>query len=79
MSLLFLASARPSFWFIAIVVMVPLAAFFVRAKLVAAKIGLAVATVLSGMLVLWPEHVLSRNDEVSQTFCRPCFSSFTPI
>ena len=68
LSLLFLASARPSFWFTAIVVMVPLAAFFVRRNWWPQKIGLAVATVLSGMLVLWPEHVLSRNDEVSQTF-----------
>ena len=68
LSLLFLASARPSFWFTAIVVMVPLAAFFVRRNWWLQKIGLAVATVLSWMLVLWPEQVLSRNDEVSQTF-----------
>jgi len=63
-----LASTRPSFWFTAIVVLVPVAAFFLRPSWWPQKIGLAVTTALSAILVLWPEHILSRKDEVSRTF-----------
>jgi hypothetical protein len=65
---LLLASAKPSFWFAAIVVMVPLTAFFLRSNWVWQKIALGLGMVLIASLVLWPERILSRKDEASQTF-----------
>jgi hypothetical protein len=65
---LLLASAKPSFWFAAIVVMVPVAAFFLRPNWVRQKIALGLGMVLIASLVLWPERILSRKDEASQTF-----------
>jgi len=68
LSSLLLASLRPSFWLMVIVVMVPVATFLLRRRWWPQKVGLAIATVMSGMLVLWPEFILSRQDEMSQTF-----------
>jgi hypothetical protein len=65
---LLLASAKPSFWFAAIVVMVPVTAFFLRSNWVRQKIALGLGMVLIASLVLWPERILSRKDEASQTF-----------
>lgn len=65
---LLLASAKPSFWFAAIVVMVPVTAFFLRPNWVRQKIALGLGMVLIASLVLWPERILSRKDEASQTF-----------
>jgi hypothetical protein len=65
---LLLASAKPSFWFAAIVVMVPVVAFFLRQNWWRQKIALGFATALIASLVLWPEQILSRKDEASQTF-----------
>jgi hypothetical protein len=65
---LLLASAKPSFWFASIVVMVPVAAFFLRPNWVRQKIALGLGMVLIASLVLWPERILSRKDEASQTF-----------
>ena len=65
---LLLASARPSFWLTAIVVMVPLTAFFLRQNCWRQKIALSAATALIATLVLWPEHILSRKDGASQIF-----------
>jgi len=65
---LLLASAKPSFWFPAIVVMVPVAAFFLRQNWWRQKIALGFATALIASVVLWPEQILSREDEASQTF-----------
>ena len=65
---LLLASVRPNFWFSAIVVLVPVAAFFLRRGWWPQKTALAAAIILSGILVLWPERVLSRKDQASQTF-----------
>jgi len=67
-SSLLLASARPSFWFVAAVVAVPVIAFFVRRNWWHQKIALAVTILLTAMLLLWPEHILSRSDRASQTF-----------
>ena len=67
-SSLLLASARPNLWFIVIVVMVPVAAFFVRRNWWRQKIALGIAIALIVMLVLWPERILSRKDRMSQTF-----------
>lgn len=68
LSSLLLASVRPNFWFVLIVVMIPVAVFFVRQDWWGQKIALAVAALVAGGLLLWPEHVLSRKDEESQTF-----------
>jgi hypothetical protein len=65
---LLLASAKPSFWFATVVVIVPVAAFFLRPNWVRQKIALGLGMVLIASLVLWPERVLSRKDEASQTF-----------
>jgi hypothetical protein len=65
---LLLASAKPSFWFAAIVVMVPVTAFFLRSNWGRQKIALGLGMVLIASLVLWPERTLSRKDEASQTF-----------
>jgi hypothetical protein len=65
---LLLASARPSFWFAALVVMVPVAAFFLRQNWWRQKVALGLATALTAALVLWPEHILSRKDRESQFF-----------
>ena len=64
---LLLASAKPSFWFPAIVVMVPVAAFFLRQNWWRQKIALGFATALIASVVLWPEQILSREDEACQT------------
>ncbi len=65
---LLLASAKPSFWLAVIIVMVPVAAFLVRQNWWRQKIALGLATALTASLLLWPERVLSRTDEASQTF-----------
>jgi hypothetical protein len=63
-----LASAKPSFWFAAIVVMVPVTAFFFRQNWWRQKIALGLAIAVTAALVLWPERILSRKDAESQTF-----------
>lgn len=65
---LLLASTKPSFWFAAIVVMVPVAAFFLRPNWGRQKIALGLGMALIASLVLWPERILSRKDEASRTF-----------
>jgi len=65
---LLLASAKPSFWFAAIVVMVPVTAFFFRQNWRRQKITLGLAIAVTAALVLWPERILSRKDAESQTF-----------
>jgi hypothetical protein len=67
-SALLLASARPNFWFVVIVVMVPVAALFVRRNCWRQKIALGLAIALTAVLVLWPERILSRKDQAGQTF-----------
>jgi hypothetical protein len=67
-SSLLLASARPNLCFIVIVVMLPVAVFFVRRNWWRQKIALGIAIALTAMLVLWPERILSRKDGASQTF-----------
>src|SRR5438876_2018473 len=53
---LLLASAKPSFWLAAIVVMVPVAAFFARRNWGRQKIALGLGMVLIASLVLWPDR-----------------------
>src|SRR6266576_219139 len=65
---LLLASAKPNFWFAAIVVMVPVVAFFLRQNWWRQKIALGLAIAVTAALVLWPECILSRKDAESQTF-----------
>ncbi len=68
LTLLLLASAKPSFWFAAIVIMVPVTTFFLRSNWGRQKIALGLGIALIASLVLWPERILSRKDEASQTF-----------
>src|SRR5438309_3007271 len=65
---LLLGSGKPSFWFAAIVVMVPVVAFFLRQNWWRQKIALGFAIAVTAALVLWPECILSRKDAESQTF-----------
>jgi hypothetical protein len=65
---LLLASLRPNFWFAAITLTIPVAAFFVRRSCGPEKIALAASLILAGMVILWPEHILRRNDNASRTF-----------
>jgi len=65
---LLLASAKPSFWFAAIVVMVPVTAFFFRHNWWRQKIALGLAIAVTAALVLWPERILNSKDAESQTF-----------
>src|SRR5437764_10764674 len=65
---LLLGSAKPRFWFAAIVVMVPVVAFFLRQNWWRQKIALGLAIAVTAALVLWPERILSRKDAESQTF-----------
>jgi hypothetical protein len=65
---LLLASAKPSFWFAAIVVMVPVTAFFFRQNWWRQKIAFGLAIAVTAALALWPERILSRKDAESQTF-----------
>src|SRR4029077_13101012 len=65
---LLVASAKPSFWFAAIIVMVPVVAFFLRQNWWRQKIALGLAIAVTAALVLWPERILSRKDGESQTF-----------
>ena len=67
-SSILLASAKPSFWLASIVVLLPVAMFFVQRGLIWQKIALGGGAALSAALLLLPEHFLSRNDEASQTF-----------
>jgi hypothetical protein len=63
-----LASIKPSFWFVAIVDLVPVAFFFFQRGWLRQQIALGIGVVTSAGLLLWPEHLLGRNDEASRTF-----------
>jgi hypothetical protein len=63
-----LASVKPSFWFVTILVMIPVVVFFARPNWWRQKIALALASILAAALLLWPEQILSRKDPQSQTF-----------
>jgi hypothetical protein len=65
---LLLASAKPSFLFVAVVALLPIAVFFFRRGWFRQKIQLAAGAAVSAALLLVPEHFLSRTDEVSRTF-----------
>ena len=65
---LMLASAKPSFIFVAAVALLPIAIFFFKRGWLRQKILLAGGAVVSAALLLVPEHFLSRNDEASRTF-----------
>jgi hypothetical protein len=63
-----LTSAKPSFAFAGAVALVPAGIFFFTPGWFRQKIALAGGAALSAVLLLLPEHFLSRNDEVSRTF-----------
>jgi hypothetical protein len=68
LSSIVLASARPSFWFVAVVALLPIGIFFFRRDLLWEKLAIGGSAAASAALLLLPEHLLSRHDEVSQTF-----------
>jgi len=65
---LLLASLRPNFWFAAMTLTIPAAAFFVQPSWWPEKIALAVSLIVAGLVILWPEHILARKDDASRTF-----------
>lgn len=65
---LVLASVKPSFWFVAIVNLLPVSAFFFQHGAFRQKLALGVGATVSAALLLLPEHFLSRTDEMSRTF-----------
>jgi hypothetical protein len=67
-SSILLASAKPSFWLASIVILIPVAMFFVQRGFIWQKTALAAGAIASAALLLLPEHFLNRNDEASQTF-----------
>ena len=68
LSSILLASARASFWFVAIVALLPVGIFFIRPGWWREKLAIGGSTVASAALLLLPEQLLSRHDEVSHTF-----------
>ena len=71
-SSILMASAKPTFWFASIVVLLPVAMFFFQRGLIWQKIALGGGAAVSAALLLLPEHFLGRNDEASQTFLPTC-------
>jgi hypothetical protein len=67
-SSILLASAKPSFWLTATIALLPVATFFFRRGWFQQKVALAGGATVSAVLLLLPEHFLSRNDEISKTF-----------
>jgi hypothetical protein len=67
-SSILLASVKPSFGLTATIALLPVAGFFFRRGWFRQKIALTGGATVSAALLLLPEHFLSRNDEVSQTF-----------
>ena len=62
-----LASAKPSFWLASIVMVLPVAMFFFQRGLMWEKVALGGGAAVSAVLLLLPEHFLSRNDKESET------------
>jgi len=63
-----LASAKPSFGLIAMVAVALVLILFFRRGWFREKIALGVGAILAAALLLVPEHFLSRDDELGQTF-----------
>jgi len=67
-SSILLASTRPSFWFVANAALLPVVIFFLRRDSLWQKLALGGCAALASVLLLLPEHYLSRHDETSETF-----------
>jgi hypothetical protein len=67
-SSILLASVKPSFRLTAIVALLPVVMFLFRKGWFRQKVALAGGAAVSAVLLLLPEHFLSRNDEMSKTF-----------
>jgi hypothetical protein len=63
-----LASARPSFWFVAIGALLPIMIFFFRRGWLWQKVAIGGSTAMIAMMLFVPEYFLSRQDEISRTF-----------
>jgi hypothetical protein len=67
-SAVLLAALKPSFVFLALVPLLPVAIFLVTRNPLRQKITIALGIAFSAALVAVPEHFLSRDDERSKTF-----------
>jgi len=67
-SALLLASVRPGFWLAATLGCLLAATFLLQKRSWAPRITYTVVLAAGGALLLWPEHVLSRNDAANKTF-----------
>lgn len=72
-SAILLAAVRPSFVFLALVSLLPIAVFLVRRNPLRQKIPLALGVALSAAIVAVPEYLLSRGDEQSRLFLPTTF------
>ena len=63
-----LAAVKPSFVFLALVPLLPVAIFLVTRNPIRQKITLALGIALSAAMIAVPEHFLSRGDERSKLF-----------
>ncbi|MEY2504748.1 MAG: hypothetical protein QOG27_1028, partial [Verrucomicrobiota bacterium] len=67
-SAVLLAAVKPSFVFLALVPLLPVAIFLVTRNPIRHKIALALGIALSAAMIAVPEHFLSRGDERSKLF-----------
>lgn len=63
-----LASLKPSFVFLALVSLVPLAAFLLRRNPPRQKIALSLGAAAAAVVLLLPEYFLSRKDDLARAF-----------
>jgi hypothetical protein len=63
-----LGSVKPSFMLVSLLVLLPIGMLFFQHDQLWQKIVIAVAGTVSVLLLWLPEHFLSRNDRISQTF-----------
>jgi hypothetical protein len=67
-SAILLASLKPSFVFLALVSLFPIAIFLVTRNPVRQKIALVLGIAVSAAIIILPEYFLGRDDELSQRF-----------
>ena len=76
---IFLASIKPSFGLASLVVMSPTIPLLWRSGWLWQKVGFSFGFACSAAVLLLPENFLSREDEMTRTFCRPRFLCFMPM
>jgi len=63
-----LASLKPSLVFVALLALIPVGIFFLRRNYFWQKIALASAALVGTVLLVLPEYVLSRDDDIARVF-----------